>query len=1257
MVIPMYYSISYSNNSDLKTFTNVSGSISATTAHALEDDGCNNGGINLEIENSNDPFYIEWSNGETSQIIEDLIPGEYCVTVTDDSCGEAIGCWEIKCCPFILDDNQIQYNINNPGCEGQKGELELYLSGVDEDEYPLSLYLENSTDDTKYDFSISSNNSTIIKLTKGNYTAQLNYGEGCSNNFDFAIIFQPIEIQFDKTPSCNNDGTINTLASFGKYPYSYSWSDDENNTSNYRTNLSSGLYTVTVTDVNLCSVYASVYIKSSDLIITDNMSVFIGPSDCFENTGILEVSKGPDGGTPPFTYEWSNGESGKLIENLEGGDYQLTMIDELGCTATITFTVTVTGQPIINNSEITNTCADQNTGEIGVLASSTVGGELDFLWSNGSSDFLIDSLSSGSYTITITDQLNNCTLVKTYEVVDFSSDPIVIEAAVKNNCESSGNGNGEISLDISGGIKPYDIVWNNGATNFTIKNLESGEYSATITDKCGSTEFYSYNLKSLQLEVNIDVIYPNFEEKILEAKVSGGTSPYDYIWNTGAESSFIVETDDGTYSVTVTDQNGCIKSETIDVICEPSPFTFVANDLCAAPFKVKVGTDQGVGPGPFLLKIEKKVNQKFEVVDFIQFPNPQQLSAYTYEDADAGFFKVSVTNHCGQTTTKIFDGCVDCDFYFYNQDENYFASVMGDLLIFELVCPCENDCGFLDLITDKVKLKLNQAAIKALNDNNLGFATFEVTWPDDVSNIYHSVNQNKYIIDGPSKYTLTDDDFENGITVSVSLTLPFGLGEVCNLTIPFEFGQEGVNGYFKKWVNPGANPFVNHIPPYNWATQVCPYQCTIPLVDGVLYENEPIDEVDELENYASKCATIPAESIEYLFYQPNDYTKPCAGGGSLLTHYESIVGVISGQKTILPNVAIDAHPYWPLAMLEENDPTFPYKCPPHIYEKGYCLFDSRDVYGDDVILRDPIIASYCKDRFFDPPVDTDGDGLPDVVDPCPLNPDLFCTDGNTGDGTIGGGLGGGGGTTDENGCQTTFLPNECSLAIVCPEGGITIIEGVITTESYSGSTPCIHCFSAEICRVTNPETQEEHASIIGPVTGSVSVTQVDIPECGTICGTRFSCTTTGEVIVDICSPNCHTSSDLVCSNIALVNIIELLQEEGAPESIELEMDPELLLQIINSNRQPSLDYKSEEKLITIPNPSKKEFIVQFDAPNDFSSDLQIRNTYNQVVLSTEIIGAKGINKFNINNDFPPGLYIISIKINDDIISTKHIIIN
>jgi len=1229
------------------------GSIQGNVTPATQSSGCHDGSITLDISNSNGPFTYQWSTGETSSSISGLTAGEYCVTVMDNACGRAIGCWEVGCCTYQLEAEQIEYEVSHPACTEAMGELMLSLVDLEASAYPLGMYLSNLTTGYHLDLEILAENSSFANLQTGNYSAQINYGEGCSTVFDFTIESQPIALQLGETAACDNDGTIMVNIVNGKPPFTYAWNDDPSETESYRSGLISNTYTTTVTDANGCTMSASVFIKDVDPILLDGLDVVVSPTACDENTGQLYVIAPPGGGNPPFTYQWSTGDEGLLIKDLAGGIYGLTIMDDQGCSLNTEFEISVNGQPNIQDLFIENTCSGSNNGSIGVIALSTVNGSLTYQWSNGSTEAFIANLPAGDYFLTITETKNDCDLISTFTVENLINQPLEVNGNIANDCEGELGNNGVISLDIMGGMKPYDILWSNGATNSTVVNLAAGTYSATITDLCSEQAYYEGSITTEQVGVQIEVSFPNFDDVILETTVEGGTPPYQYLWNTGSTASFLVVQDEGNYEVTVTDQNGCTKTDAVDANCEPTDFSYISQTNCAAPFKLKYKVNPTYGDGPFKIKLEKEINQQFQVVDYRILSDIDELIAYEYEDDDAGQFRVTSTNFCGFSKTEVFNSCIDCDYFFYDEDDKYFIDVMGGLLAFELVCPCTNDCGFFGFTTDKVKLKLNQQALKAFQNSILGSPSFVIEWPTGPESIiYFNINENRFVVhSGPDEYTLSDDEFDSGITISVTMKLPYGVGEVCSLDIPIKFGEEGYNGYFYKWDS--ANPFSNYSPPYNWGTNACFFKCTVPPVSGVLYENEPIDYLDQVNNYYSECVDYDVTE-QYFLYTPNDYENPCNGGGSILSHYESVIGIVTGEFQIPSNVALDQHLYWSGTMIEDLiGSNVPFTCTSH-YDKGYCLFDSEDVYGEGIVLRDPIIVSYCKDREYDPIDDADEDGIPDDQDPCPYNPDVFC-DGND-DGDDDGNNGSNGGGIDDNGCQTTFLPDQCKLAIVCPDEGVTYVDGVVEPQSYKGREPCIHCFTVDVCTVVHPDNGEVYSEAVGPINGSVTVELVDIPQCGGICGIWFTCTGSGEFIDYICAPDCITANDPICDYSDLHDIVALLKKEDGPAKYETTMTRKMVREIINSQRSIEENQDFRPIIFTIPNPSQSGgFKVRVESEFHTPSLLSIKNAQGKQLYEQEINLLPGVNEFVMDQPLTLGLYIISIIYQEKIISIKHVV--
>lgn len=182
------------------------------------------------------------------------------------------------------------------------------------------------------------------------------------------------------------------------------------------------------------------------------------------------------GGTSPYTYAWSNGGTSASISNLAAGTYTVTVTTATGCTATGSRVVT---QPtaIATSTAITPATNGQNNGVIDLTVS---GGTpaYTYIWSNGKTTQDINGLAPGTYTVTVTDS-KGCTATKSATVPTGTGTPITLSFAVTN--ATSGSSNGAIDLTVSGGTSPFSYLWSNGATTQDLANLAAGTYAVTVT--------------------------------------------------------------------------------------------------------------------------------------------------------------------------------------------------------------------------------------------------------------------------------------------------------------------------------------------------------------------------------------------------------------------------------------------------------------------------------------------------------------------------------------------------------------------------------------------------------------------------------------------------------------------------------------------------------------------------------------------------------------------------------------------------------
>jgi hypothetical protein len=189
------------------------------------------------------------------------------------------------------------------------------------------------------------------------------------------------------------------------------------------------------------------------------------------------------GGTAPYTYLWSNGETTASISGLTAGTYTVTVTDLNGCTANCSVTVQEPGCNLSANATGTNVSC--NAGTDGTAAATASGNlvPVTYLWSNGETTASITGLVAGTYTVTVT-ETPTCTAVASYTVTE----PTLLDAAcTKTDATTIGGAEGTASVIATGGTAPYTYLWSNGETTASITGLTAGTYTVTVTDLNGCT--------------------------------------------------------------------------------------------------------------------------------------------------------------------------------------------------------------------------------------------------------------------------------------------------------------------------------------------------------------------------------------------------------------------------------------------------------------------------------------------------------------------------------------------------------------------------------------------------------------------------------------------------------------------------------------------------------------------------------------------------------------------------------------------------
>ena len=430
------------------------------------------------------------------------------------------------------------------------------------------------------DIKLGYNGSVNSGISAGTYTVTVTDANGCTD-VDNITISNPSGVAATATVTqhvnCTgaSDGAAMGSASNGTSPYTYAWSNGAATAAN--TGLAAGTYTLTVTDANGCTDIASVTITEPStalsIAITSQSNVTVaGGSDG-------SATSAAAGGTGSYTYLWSNAAATAGITGVMAGTYTVTVTDANGCTATTSVTLSEPSPLGVSISSSTNVdCFGASTGSATATGS---GGTAPYTynWSNGGTGGTISGLPAGVYTVTLTD----AAAATATDMVTIS-EPAALNATatVTSNVSCNAFSDGSVMVSATGGTGSYTYLWSNAATTASITGVVAGTYTVTVTDANGCTDVETASvtepalmIASIPTSSNVTVFGGN--NGSATGAGSGGTSPYTYSWSNGATTATAGTLIAGTYSVTVTDQNGCTDSASV-IISQPSALSiFISN--------------------------------------------------------------------------------------------------------------------------------------------------------------------------------------------------------------------------------------------------------------------------------------------------------------------------------------------------------------------------------------------------------------------------------------------------------------------------------------------------------------------------------------------------------------------------------------------------------------------------------------------------------------------------------------------------------
>ena len=485
---------------------------------------CEGETVTLDAENPGSTYL--WSNSDETQKIDVSIAGTYEVTVTGPGGCSSIDNMELTTLPVPV----IELGPDQKICEGSSIELDAKNPGA------------------SYSWSNNASTQKIIASISGNYTVIITHPNGCSVSDAMNLTVHPNPV-LTLTNQAICDGETLTLDA--ENPGStYSWSNGDKT---QKINVSTqGTYQVTVTSAEGCSIN-----DNMELTVNTNPVVNLGPDTDFCEGNSLELDAQNNGST----YLWNDGDESQKRIITETGEYEVTVTNGDGCSSSdkMNLTVHANPTPTLSNQAICD-------GETLILDAENHGST--YLWSNGDKTQKIKVSTQGTYSVDITSD-EGCTITDNMELT-VNANPVVDLGPDNEFCEGN-----SVELDAENPGSTY--LWNDGDKNRKRIITETGEYEVTVTNGNGCSSSDKMNLT-----VHANPTLPLTNQSIcdgetitLDAENPGST----YSWSNGDKIQKIDVSTPGTYSVDITNDEGCTITDNMELSVHANPVVDLGPDI------------------------------------------------------------------------------------------------------------------------------------------------------------------------------------------------------------------------------------------------------------------------------------------------------------------------------------------------------------------------------------------------------------------------------------------------------------------------------------------------------------------------------------------------------------------------------------------------------------------------------------------------------------------------------------------------------
>ena len=549
--------------------------------------GSSNGTLQASVSGGTLPYQYNWSpGGMTTDHVSSIPAGAYSVLITDaNNCQQSL--------------NTFVSNIGGPGVSLGNASQVSCAGGNDGS---ASIQVFQGTAPFTYQWSPAGGTDSIASnLYAGTYSVIVADANNCLTGISVTIS-EPTVLQAGISATnalCfgSSDGSAAIAVQGGTAPYAYNWTSG--GTASTASGLTAGNYSVEVTDNNGCTLTENVVITQPSAFST---ALNASAVNCFggsDGSALVEVS----GGTPGYSYLWSNGEQNSAITGLRSGNYQVTVTDQQGCTTTGTVSVTEPAPLVLSATANDVLCFGSSDG---TASANLTGGTppYNYQWSPlGGTNENANNLPSGNYVLSTTDA-HGCSQTTSITI----GTPAALQlSTTEQAARCHGSVDATASVAQTGGTAPYTYLWSNGSTSPSVGQVSAGNYTVQVTDSNGCSTNTAVILSEpapLVLNVTGDGWICIGQQATLNAIATGGTSGYVYQWSNGSPGASVVvaPTVSAVYTVSVTDVNGCTTNpESISLNVYPGLMAATAGDdsICIGRSANLQVTPSGGNGGPY----------------------------------------------------------------------------------------------------------------------------------------------------------------------------------------------------------------------------------------------------------------------------------------------------------------------------------------------------------------------------------------------------------------------------------------------------------------------------------------------------------------------------------------------------------------------------------------------------------------------------------------------------------------------------------